>query len=115
MRLLAISTSLLMFAAAASAQNGAIAGSVSDPFGGVRASAPVQAKNAATGTVYKASSAPSGSYTLTDLSAVTYDVTVTIGGLKGYEHKGVAVAAGKTASLNIKLEEGTQLSTLGED
>ena len=75
MRLLAISTSLLMFAAAASAQNGAIAGSVSDPFGGVRPNAPVQAKNAATGTVYKAASAASGSYTLADLPAGTYDVS----------------------------------------
>src|ERR1700691_5580659 len=117
MRLLAISTSLLMFVAAAFGQNdhGAIAGSVSDPFGAVLASAPVQAKNVATGTVYKASSTTSGSYTVGDLPAGTYDVSVTIPGLKGYEHKGVAVTAAKTASLNIRLEEGTQLSTLGEN
>jgi hypothetical protein len=104
-----------MFAAAASAQNGAIAGSVADPFGTARASAPVQAKSTATGRVYKASSTASGSYTLADLPAGTYDVSVTIPGLKGYERKGVAVAAAKTVPLNIKLEEGTQLSTLGED
>ena len=103
--------------AAASAQNdhGAIAGSVTDPLGAVLASAPVQAKNVTTGTVYKAASTPSGSYTLGDLPAGTYDISVNIPGLKGYEHKGVAVTAAKTSALNIRLEEGTQLSTLGED
>ncbi len=83
--------------------------------GAVLSSAPIQAKNVTTGTVYKAASTPSGSYTLGDLPAGTYDISVTIPGLKGYEHKAVAVAAGKTAALNIRLEEGTQLSTLGED
>ena len=117
MRLLTISTFLLLFVAAACAQNdhGAIAGSVTDPLGAVLASAQVQAKNAATGTVYKAASTPSGSYTLGDLPAGTYDISVNIPGLKGYEHKGVAVTAAKTSALDIRLEEGTQLSTLGED
>jgi hypothetical protein len=115
MRLFTISTFLFMFVAAASAQNGSIAGSVSDPVGAVRANAPVQAKNATTGTVYKASTSPAGSYTLKDLPPGTYDISVTIPGLKGYERKGVAVADAKTVPLNIRLEEGTQLSTLGED
>lgn len=115
MRLLTTSTFMIVFVAAASAQNGSIAGSVSDPVGTVRANAPVQAKNATTGTIYKAASTSSGSYTLRDLPAGTYDVSVTIPGLKGYERKGVAVPDAKLVSLNIRLEEGTQLSTLGED
>jgi hypothetical protein len=40
---------------------------------------------------------------------------VNVPGVRAFEQKGVTVATGKTLELNIKLEEGTQLSTLGED
>jgi Carboxypeptidase regulatory-like domain len=112
MRFLAICTCLSLFGAAANAQ---IAGSIADPFGNPLPNAPIQAKDATTGTVYKAISAASGAYILKDLPAGTYDVSVNIPGLKGYERKGIAVAATKPTSLNIKLEETSQLSTLGED
>lgn len=117
MRLLTISTCLLICAAAAPAQSGpgAITGTVFDPFGRALPNAPVQAKNNATGAVFKASSAATGSYALKDLPAGSYDITVSIPGLKGYDRKGVAVADAKTVPLDIHIEETTQLSTLGED
>ena len=94
---------------------GTLQGTVFNPVGVAQANAPVQAKNAATGTIYKAVSSPAGSYTLPDLPAGKYDVTVAIGGLKPYARKDVAVQAAKIQQLDIKLEENTQLSTLGED
>jgi hypothetical protein len=105
------------FALSASGQSGtgAIQGTVADPVGAILANAPVQAKNTATGMVYKASSAATGSFSLADLPAGNYDVTVTIPGLKGFARKDVAVLAAKTQQLNIRLEETTQLGTLGED
>src|ERR1700730_3644316 len=99
----------------AQSERGGIAGAVSDPAGVIVSKATVQAKNAKTGEVFKAVSSPDGQYTLADLPAGTYDISVNLPGLKGYERKGVAVQAAKTAPLEIRLEEGTQLSTLGED
>jgi hypothetical protein len=112
-----VSFAFFALAAAAFGQSdkGTIQGSVSDPVGVSLPNAPVQAKNAASGMVYKATSTATGSYSLADLPAGNYDVTVTIGGLKPYARKDVVVQAAKTQQLNIRLEETTQLGTLGED
>src|SRR5579863_2065676 len=105
------------FATTAFAQSGTgkIQGTVSDPVGAILANAPVQAKNADTGAVYKAASTAKGTYSLADLPAGKYEVTVAIPGLKNFSKKNVTVLAAKTEPLDIRLEETTQLSTLGED
>jgi hypothetical protein len=115
LRTIAIAFVLLAETAFGQSDKGTIQGTVSDPVGAILANAPVQAKNTDTGAVFKAASTTKGSYTLADLPAGKYDVTVTIGGLKPFERKGVNVAAAKTQQLDIRLEETTQLSTLGED
>jgi Carboxypeptidase regulatory-like domain len=92
-----------------------IHGVVSNPAGGMAKNVTVQAKNVDTGAVAKATSSPNGEYKFVGLSAGKYDVSVTIPGIKGFLQKNVAVDASKPLELNIKLEEGTQLSTLGED
>jgi len=84
-------------------------------FGGLQTDATVQAKNAQTGTVVKGVSKAGGKYTIPDVAPGTYDISAAVPGVKAFEQKGVTVAAAKTLELNIKLEEGTQLSTLGED
>ena len=88
---------------------------VQDPWGAALTVATVEAKNVATGSVSKAPSSAGGKYTLSDLAPGTYDISVTVPAVRPFEKKGVTVAAGKRAELNIKLQEGTQLSTLGED
>jgi len=95
--------------------HGTIAGVVKDPVGGIVAGAAVQATNTATGAVHKGTSSKQGAYSLADLPAGTYDVALTLPGLAPFSQKGVAVGPGKTASVNIELKEGSQLSTLGED
>ncbi len=117
MRLLTISTCLLICSAMAPAQNdgGAITGVVYDPFGRALANAPVQARNVATGAVFKALSTDSGNYTVRNLPAGAYDVTISIPGLKAYAHNGIEVMAANAAPLDIHIEETSQLSTLGED
>ena len=106
---------LLLAAAYGQGDRGAISGTVADPGGAVFRGATVQAKNTRTAVVTKAVSAATGKYTLADLPAGTYDISVTVAGVRPYEKKGVMVAAAKTEELNIRLQEGTQLSTLGED
>lgn len=117
MRLRTISICFVFLAATAFGQSdeGSIQGTVSDPGGALLANAPVQAKNAGTGTIYKATSTANGSYSIAGLPAGKYDITVAIGGLKGFTSKGVSVEAAKTQQLNIRMEETTQLGTLGED
>ena len=94
---------------------GTISGVVSDPLGAPLARATVQAKNAGTGSVQKVTSSADGKYKLADLPAGEYDVSAAVPGLAGFLTKGVRVQAAQTATLDIRLREGTQLSTLGED
>src|SRR5215831_2214885 len=100
---------------AQSSATGSIAGTVTDPVGAAAAQITVQARSADGQLTRRASSDRSGKYTLTDLPAGAYDVSVNIPGLRGYQRKSVAVQGARTTALDIRLEEGTQLSTLGED
>ena len=106
---------LTLLVPAAFAQNGTIAGAVTFPGGEPFVGAVVQAKNAATGADLKATTAAGGKYTIANVPAGNYDVTVNMRGVLPFTQKGIAVAAAKTTDVNIRLKEGTQLSTLGED
>jgi hypothetical protein len=107
----------VMFAGIAAGQSGdgGIAGVVKDPSGVPFAKAPITARNTSSGAQFKATSAVSGKYELKGLPAGSYDVTAAVPGVKGFEKKGLMVAAGKTTPFEIDLEDGTQLRTLGED
>ena len=94
---------------------GSIAGTVFDPLGVPAQRAAVQVKNAQTGSVQKTTSLATGKYLIADLPAGSYDISVNVPGIAGYEKKGIRVEAAKVASLDVHLHEGTQLSTLGED
>jgi len=99
------------------AQTGTLSGTVTDPDGQGVSTAPIQATNVATGTVYKAVAVAKGSYTLSKLPAGMYDVTVPPIGFTfpKYEKKGVAIQAGQTARLDIRLTFGGNLGTPGDD
>src|ERR1700676_3205358 len=113
MRLAAIA---IFLSGLAWAQTGVLRATVTDPNGdGVVAQ--LQARNTATGAVYKAVSAAKGVYTLSRLPAGAYDITIPPIGFtfNKYEQKGVAVRAGDTASLDIHLPWGGNLGTPGDD
>jgi hypothetical protein len=111
-----ISVALAVPIGAQAQQNrGTIAGTVLDPVGAAAAKVVVQAKSADGETVRRATSDGTGKYTLADLPPGSYDISVTVPGLRGYEQKNVRVQAAATAAVDIHLQEGTQLSTLGED
>ena len=104
-----------MIALFGQSDRGSIAGTVFDPRGAAADRAVVQAKDVQTGSVHKTMSLATGKYSLGDLPAGTYDFSVNVPGIAGYEKKGVRVEAAKVASLDVHLQETTQLSTLGED
>ena len=105
---------LLLPASAALAQSGGtITGVILDLAGDKVANAPIELTNVATRTVYKAASSNHGSYTVAQLPAGAYDVTVSVLGYNPYAQKNVTVAAGQTVRLDIQLFD-YQLGTLGD-
>src|SRR5262245_12758920 len=116
MRSLTLLFCLGLFVSSSFAQNsvGTISGVVTDPDRSAVSGAAVQAKNAATGTTYKASSSATGNYSLGQLPAGTYEVAVAVPGLRPFIKKDILVRADQTLRMDIQLEDRQSLGTLGE-
>ena len=96
----------LTFVAFGQSDRGTITGTVSDPAGAVVASAPVEAKNTATGAVYPVATSGTGNYTLSQLPVGTYEISVTAPGFKKAVRAGIGVAASSTFRVDFTLEVG---------
>jgi len=97
---------LLARAAFAQSDRGTITGTVSDPAGAVVAGAPIQARNVETSVVYESATSTTGNYTIAQLPAGTYDVSVGVVGFKKYTRAGLAVQVAQTMRIDIFLEVG---------
>ncbi len=87
--------------------NGTVTGTITDQAGAVVAAAKVEAKNAETGVVYPAASTATGNYTIADLPAGSYALTVTMMGFKTFLHSNLTVQAAGTVREDVRLEAGT--------
>src|SRR5215831_958444 len=85
---------------------GTITGTISDASGAVIPGATIQAKNTDTGLVYTAGSSETGNYTLPQLPAGNYEVTVELPGFKKFVRPGITIAATQIARIDGKLEVG---------
>jgi hypothetical protein len=101
-----VSLFLLTSAALAQSDRGTITGTVTDPAGAVIANAPIQAKNVATGAVYTAASTSTGNYTLPELPAGAYELSVAVTGFKRFTRQGLAIQVAQIARIDIPLEVG---------
>src|SRR5437773_10619183 len=110
-----MSSGIVFFlAAAAFAQTtGTITGTVVDLAGDVVANAPIQVTNMATKTRYTATSSEKGGYTIAQLPAGDYELSVAAPGFNAYSRQNVAVAAGETLRFDIHLVE-FQVNSLGD-
>ncbi|MCU1339904.1 MAG: TonB-dependent receptor plug [Bryobacterales bacterium] len=90
----------------AQSDRGTITGTVSDPAGAVVASAPIQARNVETGVVYESATSTTGNYTIAQLPAGTYEVSVGVAGFKKYTRAGLAVQVAQTMRIDVTLEVG---------
>jgi len=102
---------LLGFAAPSHAQTattGALTGTVSDPSGGVIASATVTLTNVGTGQSRTATTDASGSYKFSLIPPGTYRVNFTASGFKSTEVPSITVNVTETPVLDQKLEIGGQ-------
>lgn len=98
--------SFLAFAALAQTDRGTITGTITDPAGAVVAGAPIEAKNNATGAVYPAASSGTGNYTIAQLPAGTYELSVTVMGFKKYVRTGIVVEVAGIDRIDPVLEVG---------
>jgi hypothetical protein len=106
--------SLFLFALGILAQNeGAITGTVVNLSGDPVAKAVIQATNAETKAVYKATTSAMGVYTLAQLPAGNYELASTMLGFELIE-KNVKVTAAETLQLKLHLAD-VQLNTLGDN
>ena len=103
---------LLASAAFAQTDRGTITGTVLDPTGAVIAGAMIEAKNAATNETYNAGSTGTGNYTLSNLPAGAYDLTVNASGFKKYVRPGITVQVAETARIDATLQIGAASDTV---
>jgi VanZ family protein len=85
---------------AAQNPSGIISGSVTDSAGAVVNGAEVTATNTASGVVRSAKTSDQGQYTIPDLPAGNYDVSVKQTNFKEYVSKGVTVFVSSTTTVN---------------
>ena len=88
---LAICLSVFAVAAFSQSSTATITGVVTDPDGGAFAGAFVQLKNTQTAAALNVVGEAGGKYALTSVAAGTYDLSVNVPGMKGYERKGIVV------------------------
>lgn len=114
MRWLILSLALAAPLSAQQVATGSIEGTVVDPDGRV-ARVQVRAVNVATNVAYNAAASATGQYSLSQLPPGTYQVTIPLTlGFKSFVRDGLLVAPGQTLRLDIHLEEGVTLNTLGD-
>jgi hypothetical protein len=114
MRLLYIAICLCWSSLAAYGQTGSLSGSVSNQAHAPAPGMTVEAKNIQTGIYYKAISSPKGEYTIAQLPAGTYEVSVLSLLARPFIKKDVGVAAGQTQHVDIQLSVDDTQNTLGE-
>jgi hypothetical protein len=100
---------LLLAAVAVFAQSdrGTITGTVSDPGGAVVSGAAIEAKNVATGALFPAATSTTGNYTIAQLPAGAYELSVTVAGFKKFVRTGLVVEVAGTLRADATLEVGS--------
>jgi hypothetical protein len=93
---------------------GTINGRVTDPDGNTFSVAFVQATGGEKKTTINGAIGPDGTYSL-KVPPGTYEISVTVPGMKPHQRPGVVVQANQTVAIDIRLEDSPSLRTLGED
>jgi len=107
--LFSVSVCVLIFATSLFSQTdrGTITGTVADASSAVIPGANVTATNSQTTAKYETVSTETGNYTLTQLPAGTYEVTVELPGFKKYVRQGVTVLAATVVRIDVALDVGS--------
>src|SRR5262252_11017991 len=90
----------------AQGDRGTITGTVADAGNAVVGGASIEARNSESGATYTAATTETGNYTLAQLPAGSYQLTVSLPGFKKYVRQNIVVAATQTVRLDVPLEVG---------
>src|SRR5580658_2438194 len=96
----------------AQGDRGTITGTVTDPTGAVIPNANIQVTNSDTAALYKIGTSNTGNYTLANLPAGTYTLTVEAQGFKRFERPGLIVQVAETIRIDAALEVGSSTDTI---
>jgi hypothetical protein len=115
-RIAAILATVVAFGGHAVSQGalGHIRGTITDAQGGTFPVAFVEAKRQPSGPTVNGTGGATEPYNI-DVPAGTYDLSVSVPGMKSFRRTGLVVAAGATLRLDVRLEDTLSLRTLGED
>jgi hypothetical protein len=91
---------------------GSIVGTITDPSGAAVPEASVTIVNIATGHRRETTSTNQGTYTISDLPAGTYDITISKPGFKQYSAKGLPVSVGRVQRSDVRLAVGATTETV---
>src|SRR5580658_7756299 len=114
MRSLTIAICSLAFALCAFGQSdrGTITGTISDTSGAAVSGAPVEIRNVDNGAVYKAGTSATGNYTLAQLPAGQYELSVTVPGFKRFVQKSITVDVAQAYRVDAVLEVGSNTESV---
>src|ERR1700678_4520824 len=107
MRMFFVLSVLATLTAAAVAQTGSMAGTVSDASGAVIQGAEITVRNTATNESHQASSSAAGTYTLSNLSVGAYEVTVKKDGFKAFHLPSIELTVAQSLTVDPKLAPGS--------
>jgi len=110
--LIALSVFALAPSVFAQTDRGTLTGTVSDPAGAVVPNAEVEARNAQSGEVFKTATTGTGNFTIPNLPAATYALSVTAAGFKKYVRTGIEVSVAQTIRADAALEVGASTDTI---
>lgn len=113
---LALVACLCLFASSARAQgSGSIVVTVMDPDGAVFTEAFVTITSETTSATSNVTSAGDGTCGTGAIAAGSYALSVNVPGMQGFARSGIVVTPGEVSRLEVRLEDGPSLRTLGED
>jgi hypothetical protein len=102
----------LALAVFAQSDRGTITGTVADATGAMVATAPVEIRNVETGAVYQAGTSGTGNYTLAQLPAGKYELSVVVPGFKKFVRTNIQVNVAETYRVDVALEVGSNTESV---
>jgi len=96
----------------AQSDRGTITGTVADATGAMVATAPVEIRNVETGAIYQAGTSGTGNYTLAQLPAGKYELSVTVPGFKKWVRTNIQVNVAETYRVDVALEVGSNTDSV---
>ncbi len=96
----------------AQSDRGTITGAVTDSQGAVIPNAKVALVNGDTGAPYETVTTPTGNYTIAQLPAGPYSLTVEVAGFKRFEQKNIVVQSAQTERIDVAMTIGSNAETI---